>query len=156
MRGFYTASGKASAITAAGTLAYMTAPANKCVEIVAVTVTNESNATNYQMQVALTPITTLGSPATYSAATPGKHEAGDQAAGTTVNIATNNGRTEPTTYSGTPTIQEGAASINGWRYEPQPDERPVMTNSVNWGVRLITAPGASTDFDVRITFREIG
>jgi hypothetical protein len=156
MRGFYTASAKAPGITSAGTLGYITAPANKVVEIVAVTVTNESNATNYQMQVALTPITTLGSPSSYTAATPAKHEAGDQAAGTTVNIANANGRTEPTTYSGTPMIQEGAPSLIGFRYEPQPDERPVMTNAVNWGIRLFTTPGASTDFDVRVTFREIG
>jgi hypothetical protein len=156
MRGVYTSSAKAPAITAAGTLGYITAPASKVVEIIAVTVTNESNATNYQMQVALTPITTLGAPASYTAATPAKHEAGDQAAATTVNIANANGRTEPTTYSGTPQIQEGAAAVVGWRYEPQPDERPVMTNSAIWGIRLITTPGASTDFDVRVTFREIG
>jgi len=156
MRGIYTASAKAPGITAAGTLGYITAPANKVVEIIAVTVTNESNATNYQMEVAITPITTLGSPSNYTAATPAKHEAGDQAAGTTVNIASSNSRTEPTTYGSPTQIQEGATSLIGFRYEPQPDERPVMTNSANWGIRLITTPGASTDFDVRVTFREIG
>ncbi len=155
MRGVYTSAAKAPAITSAGTLAYVTAPANKVVEVLAVTVTNESNATNYQMEVQLCPITTLGSPSNYTSVTPQKHEAGDQSAGSTVNIASSNSRTEPTTY-GTSLTQEGAASVIGSRHEPQPEERIYLANSASLGVRLITTPGASTDFDVRITFRELG
>jgi hypothetical protein len=156
MRGVYTSAAKVPSITSAGTLAYLTPPAAKVVEILAVTVTNESNATNYQMEVALAKITTMGSPANYSAVTPVKHESGDQAAGSTVNMATNNTRTEPTTYAANST-QEGAASVIGYRHEPQPEERIYLNGGdVGLGVRLITTPGASTDFDVRITFREIG
>jgi hypothetical protein len=51
MRGVYTSAAKAPGITTAGTLAYFTAPANKVVEFLAITVTNESNATNYQMEI---------------------------------------------------------------------------------------------------------
>jgi hypothetical protein len=156
MRGVYTSALKAPTITAAGTLAYFTAPANKVVEILAITVTNENNATNYQMEIQLCRITSLGSPTGYTAVTPQKHEAGDQAAGSTVNIANTNLRQEPTTYSTTPVTQEGATSVVGYRHEPQPEERIYFTNSDIFGVRLITTPGASTDFDVRITFREIG
>jgi hypothetical protein len=155
MRGVYTAAAKVPGITSAGTLGYLTTIANKVVEILSVTVTNESNATNYQMEVQLCPITTLGSPSSYTAVTPQKHESGDQAAGTTVNLASGNLRTEPTTY-GTPLTQEGAASVVGYRHEPQPEERIYLTNAANFGIRLITTPGASTDFDVRISFREIG
>jgi hypothetical protein len=155
MRGVYTAAAKLPAITSAGTLGYITAPANKIVELLSIIVTNESNATNYQMEVQLCPITTLGAPSSYAAVTPQKHETGDQAAGTTVNLASGNLRTEPTTY-GTPLTQEGAASVVGYRHEPQPEERIYLTNAANFGIRLITTPGASTDFDVRVTFREIG
>ena len=155
MRGVYTSAAKAPAITSAGTLAYITVPANKVVEILSVTVTNESNATNYQMEVQLCPITTLGAPSNYTGVTPQPHEAGDQAAGSTVNIASGNTRTEPTSY-GTSITQEGAASVVGYRHEPQLEERIYLTNSDEVGIRLITAPGASTDFDVRITWREIG
>ncbi len=155
MRGVYTSAAKAPAITTAGTLAYITAPSNKVVEVLAVTVTNESNATNYQMEVQLCPITALGAPTGYTNVTPQAHEAGDQAAGSTVNIANTNARTEPTTY-GTPFTQEGAASVIGYRFEPQPEERYYLTNAKAMGVRLITTPGASTDFDIRISFREIG
>ena len=155
MRGVYTAAAKLPAITTAGTLGYFTAPANKVLEILSITVTNESNATNYQMEVQLCPISALGAPTNYTAVTPQKHEAGDQAAGTTVNLATSNARTEPTTY-GTPLTQEGATSVVGYRHEPQPEERIYLANAAVFGVRLITAPAAATDFDVRITFKEIG
>jgi hypothetical protein len=155
MRGVYTSAAKAPAITTAGTLAYITPPAGKVVELLAVTVTNESNATNYQMEVQLCPITALGSPSNYTSVTPQPHEAGDQAASSTVNIASGNNRTEPTTY-GTAYTQEGAASVIGYRHEPQPEERWCLTNGQKMGVRLITTPGASTDFDVRLTFREVG
>jgi hypothetical protein len=156
MRGVYTSAAKVPGITTAGTLGYLTAPANKVVEILAITVTNESNATNYQMEIQLCPITTLGAPTGYTAVTPQKHEAGDQAAGSTVNLASSNARTEPTTY-GSALTQEGAASVIGYRHEPvSPEERIYLTNGAILGVRLITTPGASTDFDVRVTFRELG
>src|SRR5229473_3257668 len=108
MRGVYTSAAKVPGITTAGTLGYLTAPANKVVEVLAITVTNENKDTSYQMQVQLCPITPLGAPTGYTAVTPQKHETGDQAAGTTVNLANTNARTEPTTY-GTALTQEGAA-----------------------------------------------
>jgi hypothetical protein len=87
MRGVYTSAAKAPAITTAGTLAYLTAPANKVVEILAVTVTNESNATNYQMEIQLCPIVSVGLPSNYTSVAPQQHEAGDQNAGTSGNLA---------------------------------------------------------------------
>jgi hypothetical protein len=153
MKGVYTAAGKIAANAAARTLAYLTAPAGKVVEILSVTVTNESNATNFQMEVALANITTLGSPTGFTNPAPTPHEKGDQAAGTSVFVGSNTS-TEPTTYGSTIT-QEGAASLVGYRHEPQPEERIYVAPSANVGIRLITTP-PSTDFDVRITFREIG
>jgi hypothetical protein len=151
MNGVYTASGKISALAAAKTLMYLTAPASRVVELIAVTVTNESNATNFQMEIAITSITTLGTP-TATAVTPQKHESGDQASGTTTKL--NVTASEPT-YAGTATLQEGAPSLTGFRWEPQPEERIYIAPGASYGIRMITTP-TSNDCDVRVTFREIG
>lgn len=153
MRGTYTAAGKIAGLNAAKTLAYLTAPAGKVVEILAVTVTNESNATNFQFEVALANVTTLGSPSGFSTLTPTPHEAGDQAAASTVKIAAA-GSGQPTAYGSTLT-QEGAASLVGFRHEPAPEERLYVAPGATVAVRMITTP-TSFDCDVRITFREIG
>jgi hypothetical protein len=150
MRGVYTSAFKAAGVGSARTLAYITAPATKAVEILSVTVTNESNATNFQMEIAIANISTLGAP-NVTAVTPTPHESGDQAAGSTTKF--NCTGSEPT--YGTTVTQEGAASLVGYRHEPQPEERIYVTPGQSIGVRLITTP-ASTDFDIRITFREIG
>lgn len=156
MRGVYTAAAKAPGITASGTLAYFTAPSGKVVKVTGITVTNENNATNYQGEIQVNRITTLGSPSNYSAVTPTPHEAGDQAAGSTCNVASSNSRTEPTTYGAT-IQQEGFASLVGYRYEAVDDIAPIyVANGASIGIKLATTPGASTDFDVRITFVELG
>jgi hypothetical protein len=150
MRGVYTAATKIAGLNATKTLAYITAPAAKAVEIIGCTVTNESNANNFQMQIAIANITTLGSP-TGTTITPTPHEKGDQAAGSTTvfNITAS----EPT--YGTTITQEGAASLVGYRHEPAPEERLIVQPGASVGVRMITTPTAF-DCDVRLTFREIG
>lgn len=150
MRGVYSSVAKISGLNAAKTMMYLTAPALKAVEIIAVTVTNESNATNFQGQVAITNITTLGAPMG-TAVTPTPHEKGDQAAGSTT--ASNVTAMEPT--YGTAIIQEGFASLVGFRFEPQPEERPIVQPASSIGIRMITTP-TSFDADIRITFKEIG
>lgn len=150
MKGVYTAATKISALAAAKTLMYITAPSAKVVEILSVTVTNESNATNFQMEVAIANITTLGTPSA-TAITPTPHESGDQACGSTVKY--NVTASEPT--YGTTITQEGAASLVGYRHEPLPEERIYVAPSSSVGIRLITTP-STADFDVRLTFKEIG
>jgi hypothetical protein len=150
LRGVYTSALKIAALGAAKTLAYITAPSGKTVEILSVTVTNESNATDFQMQVAISNISSLGTP-TATSVTPTPHEAGDQAAGSTTKF--NVTASEPT-YS-TVITQEGATSLIGYRHEPAPEERIYVSSAASVGIRLITTP-TSSDFDVRITFREIG
>src|SRR6516162_3863695 len=145
MRGVYTTAGKCAGITAARTLGYLTAPSAAVVELLSLTVTNESNATNFQFEIAVKRITTLGTPSATSV-TPSPHEAGDQAAGSTTKI---NCTSEPTTY-GVTIPQEGAASLVGYRWEPLTDlERIYVAPSANIGFYLATTPGASTDFDIR-------
>src|SRR5262245_37705252 len=146
MRGVYSFVIKISGLNAAKTLMYLTAPSNKVVEIIAVTVTNESNATNQQNQVAITNITTLGTP-TATAVTPTPHEKGDQA--TAVLTSGNVTASEPT--YGSVIIQEGFASLAGFRFEPQPEERVYLQGGASIGVRMITTPTAF-DCDIRITF----
>ncbi len=150
MRGVYTASIKISGLNAAKTLLYLTAPSNKVVEVLSATVTNESNATNFQGEVSIENISTLGTP-TKTDITPTPHEKGDQAAGSTV--AGNVTASEPT--YGTVITREGFASLVGYRHEPQPEERIYVQGDSSIGVRLITTPTAF-DADVRLTFREIG
>jgi hypothetical protein len=150
MRGVYTAATKIAGLNAAKTMMYITAPSTKAVEIIGFTCTDESNATNFQMEVAIANITTLGTP-TATAITPTPHESGDQAAASTVKA--NVTASEPT--YGTTITQEGAAVILGYRHEPAPEERLIVTPGTSIGFRMITTPTAF-DCDVRLTFREIG
>jgi hypothetical protein len=152
MRGVYTAPYKISSVSAAKTLMYLTAPSGKVVEILSASVTNASNETNEQMECVLQRITSLGTP-TATAVTPVKHEAGDQASGSTV--AGNVTASEPTYTSDTELGRQGFASLGGWWFQPTPEERPTVANGASIGLRLLTAP-TSWDLVVSITFREIG
>lgn len=156
MRGVYTASVKIAAVTAAKTLIYLTAGANGIIaELLSASVTNESNATNWQGEILLARISTLGTP-TATAITPKPHEQHDQAAGST--LKSNVTASEPT-YE-TVGWQEGFASVSGWYWPApgrDPEERLYVSNGDTWGIKLVTITGGvSTDLDVRLTFREIG
>jgi hypothetical protein len=151
MRGVYTTAVKIASLAAAKTLAYITAPSDKVVELLSASVTNESNATNFQMQCAIANISSLGTP-TATSNTPTPHEAGDQAAGSTVKV--NVTASEPT--YGTTITQEEAPSLVGWRWEPLSEaERIYVKGGASIGLRMVTTP-TSFDADVRLTFREIG
>jgi|ERR1043166_9656239 hypothetical protein len=152
MRGVYTAYTRISANTAAKTLAYITAASTHVVAITSASVTNESNENNEQILCVWQRITTLGTP-TATTLTPSKQESGDQAAACTVkgNVTAS----EPTYTANTEIGGEGAASLNGWFYNPAPEERCVIPPSASMGLRLINAMTAA-DLVVRITFMEIG
>jgi hypothetical protein len=155
MRGVYKASIKASGLTAAKTLLYITAPSGKCVEILSASVTNASNATNAQLEAVISKISSLGTP-TATTITPTKLEQGDQAAGSTVkgNVTAS----EPT-YATAPAIEvnrRGFASLAGWEYAPVPEDRLVIAPTDSWGIYLVTSSLSSTDLDIELTFREIG
>jgi hypothetical protein len=143
MRGVYTAVYKITALNAARTLMYLTTPAGLVAEILSASVTDENLATNFQMQVAITRITALGTP-TDTGVTPVAHEAGDQASTCTV-------RGEVTAV-----FQEGAAAVAGWRFAPLSEhERIYVPPSSSIGIRMITTP-SSFNADVTLTYREIG
>lgn len=157
MRGIYTASFRISGVTiTARTAMYLTAPATAVVEILRAHATNDDNDTNEQIQLALQRITSLGSP-TATAVTPGLHEPGDQAAGSTV--AANVTASEPTYAAANVSTygRAGAPSLHGWHFEPlSPAEYVYVAPSASLGLRVLADIAASTSLDVEITFREIG
>lgn len=152
MRGVYTASYRISGLSAAKTLMYVTAPSTKVVEILSASLCNETNETNEQLLCTLQTVNSLGTP-TATTVTPAKHEAGDQAAGSTVKA--NVTASEPTYVSDTEIGREGFSSLGGYYYDPMPEERPTIAPSATMGLRIINAP-TSFDAVVKITFREIG
>jgi hypothetical protein len=157
MRGVYSVDVKIAGVTSGNprTLAYLTAPAGKVVELLNVSITNENNATNFQLAGQVARITTLGSPTGFTSQTPAPLEAGDQAAGSTVNTGSSSS-TEPTTY-GNVLIEEGAPSLVGFRWEPNSEaERIYVPPSGVIGIRAYNLSASSTDYAVKLVFREIG
>jgi hypothetical protein len=152
MRGVYTSNYKIAALNAAKTVMYLTAPATCAIELLSASITNESLATNFQFQGAITRITALGTP-TATPVTPAPHENGDQAA--TATVKANVTGSEPT-YAAGAVWQEGAPSVPGWHWEPLSEhERIYVPPSGSIGIRIIGTI-SSFDADVRLTHREIG
>ncbi len=159
MRGVYTAAYRISGVAAAKTLMYITAPADKVVEILSASVSNESAETNEQLICGFQRVTTLGTP-TATTITPKPHEAGDQAAASTVKAnVTASEPTYPAISAGADIPGafglEGFASVGGWFYDPTPEERLTVPGQGTLGLRLVVAP-TSLDIVIRLTFREIG
>jgi hypothetical protein len=152
MRGVYTATYRITGLSAARTLMYLKAPADKVLEILSASVTNEGNETNEQLLCTLQRITTEGTP-TATAVTPARHEPGDQAAGATVKA--NVTASEPTYTADTEIGREGFSSLGGWYFDPTPEERPIIPGQGLMGLRLISTP-AAFDGVAKITWREIG
>lgn len=159
MRGVYTAAFRASGVSGARTLMYITAPSGKVVEILSASVTNETNETNEQLVAGLQRVTSLGSP-TGTTVTPKPHENGDQASGCTVKA--NITASEPTYPSVTYNADipgafglEGFSSLGGWYFDPTPEERPTIGGAETMGLRLMNSP-TSLELAIRWTYREIG
>lgn len=154
MRGVYTAAAKLTSLTAAKTLLYLTAPANKIVRILSIDVTGVgSNVTLQNLEFSLDRISTLGTPSATSN-TPVPEEAGDQAAGSTVKV--NVTASEPT-YASTPVDQRGGPNIGpAYQFSPLPEERPVVGGGASVGLRVLTSTFASQDLVVQVKFQEEG
>lgn len=150
MRGVYTATARITSLNAAKTLMYLTVPANKVIEILSASVTNDSNATNEQERVSIKRVSSLGTP-TATATTPAPMEFGDQAAGTT--IFYNVTASEPT--YGQVITAEAWSSLGGFYFDPVPEERPIINGGATVGIYMESTPTAF-NCDLRVTFREIG
>lgn len=153
MKGVYTAKHKASGITAAKTLMYLTNTSSKVIEILKTGVTDANNPTNSQIECTLQKIGTLGTP-TATTLTPAKHESGDQAS--TVTVKANVTANEPTYTADTEIGDTAEPLLGGWRFDPTPEERTYVEPSASIGIRLLTATIPSTDLVSWMTYREIG
>ena len=152
MRGVYTATATISGLNSSRTLLYITAPANKLVQILSAHIGNNSNETNEQCYATFKRVTTLGTP-TATTLTPSKHELGDQAAASTVkgNVTA----AEPTFTANSEFGRKGFASVNGYDFLPTPEEQPTIQGAETVALVLENAPTAF-DATVTVVFREIG
>ena len=154
MRGQYTATIECTSVTTAHTLMQILAPAAVNVRLVSATVTNISNATNQQqLECLLTRITSGGNNSAGTSVTPTKSEAGDQSSGCTV---LGQLTTEPTTYAAVNIDDQGFYSLSSYNYQPMPEARPLIAAATYVGLKLNTAPSASTNFAVEISWIEEG
>lgn len=151
MRGVYTAQIDITGLSTAKTLLHLQAPSTGILEILSVNVTNLNTETSEQLEVGLYHVTTVGSPAGTSV-TPEKHEKLDAAAAATV---LGNLSGEPSAYASKPIDKQGVNNLSGYRYDPLPEERPVVPPSGAIGLRMLTAP-SSFNASVQVVFREIG
>jgi hypothetical protein len=152
MRGVYRGNLKIAGLNSARTVLYITAPANKVVEVISAKIGNSSNATNQQLESCLQKVNALGSP-TGTNLTPTKSEQGDQAAASAV--VGNVTAAEPTYLANTQFDLQGFASLAGYQHAPVPEERLTIAGGDTWGLRMLSTP-TSFDADVEIVFREMG
>lgn len=152
MRGVYTAEIEIAALSAAKTVLYLTSPSDQVTEILSASITNMATDTNEQLEAGLFNISSLGTP-TATSVTPEKHEDGDAAAATTAagDVSAN----EPT-YASKAIDRQGFSNLAGYRFDPLPEERPIVKPSGSIGLQLLAAPSAAFKAAVQITFREIG
>lgn len=152
MRGVFTATIAISGLNSARTVMYITAPATKVVKILSAHIGNSSNETNEQCAACFKRVSSLGTP-TASSVTAAKHELGDQSAGSTVkgNVTAS----EPTYSSNSEFGRQAFASLNGYNFQPTPEEQPTIQGNETVGLVLENSP-TSFDAIVTVTFQEIG
>lgn len=151
MRGVYTAQIDITDLVDAKTLMLLQAPSTGVLEIISVNVTNLDSETSEQLSVGVYHVTTIGSPAGTSV-TPEKHEKLDAASSATV---LGNLSGEPTAYASKPIDKQGGNNLAGYRYDPLPEERPIVPPSGAVGLRMLVAP-SEFNASVQVVFREIG
>lgn len=156
MRGIYTAAYTATNPNASPrTMLYLTAPANKIVELIEAHMTFFVTDSSIQIEAAIQRITTLGTP-TATAVTPIKHELGDQAAGSTVGA--NVTASEPSYTAGAYFGLECQPARSGWHwYARQAFGSPIyVANTASIGILLTQGITVTTTVDVSLVFREMG
>lgn len=153
MRGVYNCQAQITSVSTSRTLAYITAPSGKVVEILSASVTDANITAAEQLDIGFGIISSLGTP-TATSITPRPTEKGDQAAGSTTKV--NVTASEPT-YTGEPfTDRQSPPNTSGYFYDPLPEERPIIQPGDSYGLKLLTAPGNTYTFNVNLRFREIG
>ena len=151
MRGVYTAHITISNLSTAISLMTLEAPATACLEILSVSITNLDTEISEQLVVGLFNITTKGSLAG-TTVTPEKHENLDASSTATI---LGNITVEPNTYATNPIDKQGINNLSGYRYDPMPEERPIVGPSKLMGLKMLVAP-SSFNCCIQIIYREIG
>ncbi len=151
MRGMYTANININSLVSAKTLLLLRAPSTAVLEIYSVLLSNLDSEVNEQWSVGLYRTATYGSP-TGTSVTPEKQETLDSSSSATI---LGNLTVEPTSYSTNPLDQQGINNLSGYRYDPIPEQRPIIAPSAAIGLRLFTVP-SSFNAVAQIVYREIG
>ena len=152
MRGVYTAEIEIAALSAAKTVVLLEVPADMVIEILSASIANMDRDTAEQLEAGLFYVATKGTPAGTSI-TPEKHETGDAASTVT---ALGDLSAEPTTYNTKAADRQGFNNLAGYRYDPIPEEKPVVSPSGLIGLRLLAAPSTGFKAACQIVYREIG
>jgi hypothetical protein len=154
MRGVYTFNVQASGIADARTLILFEVPSNMCAEILSASITDLTYDTSEQLEAGLFRVSALGAPTFDAIANVEKHEQGDATNSVVASGSISTTSAEPT-YQTTPIDRQGFNNLAGYKYDPIPEERPVISPSTHVGLRLLETP-TSSSFSAQIILREIG
>lgn len=152
MQGVYTFSANMTGINASKTLLLLEGSANGVMEILSAKVTQTNITAAEQLECQIGRVTTLGSPvgtATSPEPTEGQSAANPFTCLTNLTV-------EPTTYA-TPWVdRNGWANVAGYFYDPLPEERKIIPVAGNVGLKLLSSPSNTYNFDVTMTVRFLG
>ena len=152
MRGVYTAEIEIASLAAAKTVLLLEVPADQVVEILSASIANMDRDTAEQLEAGVFTVATKGTPAGTSV-TPEKHETGDAASSVT---ALGDLTTEPSACNAKAVDRQVFNNLAGYRYDPIPEEKPIVSPSGLVGLRLLAAPAVAFKAACQVVFREIG
>lgn len=152
MRGVYTTEYEITSLTGARTVLILRAPPTAVLEILSASLSNSNSDNAEQMEAGLYVVTNLNS-ATGTIITPRKHEPGDSAslAGSSGNLTV-----EPGSYDSVAIDHQGWNNLAGYRYDPIPEERPIIGPTGAVGLRYLDNPVSGFNAIAQIVYREIG
>ena len=152
MRGVYTAQIPIASISGAKTLLVLRAPSNAVAEVLSASISNNNNDTPEQLEAGLFKITNIASIAG-TAVTPTKHEPLD---GASVCGSSGNLSAEPSSYDSDAIDRQGWNNLAGYRYDPIPEERPIVGPTGAIGLRILGTIDTAFSGVAQIVYREIG
>ncbi len=152
MRGVYTVE---AAFTSTGnkTLIYIECPTTCVAEVLSASLSNYNSTTSEQLRCGLYRVLNKGGPSGPVAVSGVKHEKLDP----TTNLTLwGNLNLEPTSYETYPIDEQGFNNLAGYRYDPTPEERPIIGPTGAVGLRLIGGSINTVTGVAQIVYREIG
>lgn len=150
----YTAEYVITSLSTAKTLLLGQAPSTMVIIILNVTVKDLNTPTVEQWEVSVNRVTTRGSP-TGTSISAGNVQKGSKGDGNTSVTWLADLTAEPTTYDANPLDHDGVPNTPGYRYEPSLEDRPEISPSESFGIRMIGTP-AATKVRVSVSYLELG